>query len=113
MLRRGSAGTHRTLGLQKVFKTFEYGEVAERSIAAGCKPAAFGLRRFEPSPPHQPSPRRSKTRLRLAGQPDAKAGFGCKLAMAGGSRYGAPAGLPAEARIGEVGEREGGACRAV
>ena len=30
------------------------GEVAERSIAAGCKPAAFGLRRFEPSPPHQP-----------------------------------------------------------
>src|SRR4051812_8661254 len=55
MLRRGSAGTHRTLGLQKVFKTFEYGEVAERSIAAGCKPAAFGLRRFEPSPPHQPS----------------------------------------------------------
>ena len=30
-----------------------FGEVAERSIAAGCKPAAFGLRRFEPSPPHQ------------------------------------------------------------
>src|SRR5215203_585178 len=29
-----------------------FGEVAERSIAAGCKPAAFGLRRFEPSPPH-------------------------------------------------------------
>ena len=28
-----------------------FGEVAERSIAAGCKPAAFGLRRFEPSPP--------------------------------------------------------------
>src|SRR5918993_5173365 len=31
----------------------KFGEVAERSIAAGCKPAAFGLRRFEPSPPHQ------------------------------------------------------------
>src|SRR5688572_30209989 len=29
-----------------------FGEVAERSIAAGCKPAALGLRRFEPSPPH-------------------------------------------------------------
>ena len=40
--------------IPNVIQTSLFGEVAERSIAAGCKPAAFVLRRFEPSPPHQP-----------------------------------------------------------
>ena len=52
--------------------TTEFGEVAERSIAAGCKPAAFGLRRFEPSPPHQPFPARVRRAKRLPRALDAR-----------------------------------------
>ena len=77
-----------------------FGEVAERSIAAGCKPAAFGLRRFEPSPPHQPFTararewRRSKVggRCLFGRQAARRAAPRCE--WSGALRAGKAAGLP-------------------